>query len=432
MTPSALAAALGSLTVGSVRARRAHHMMRAVIALGIAGTACSPADRTADAVSTAESSERPADSPVLAYDPDTVATNIVMASVRVREGEAVLITGSPRDLRLLEALAIQVRRQGAHPLVRMATDRMRRGMVVGVPEQFDTQEQLGVRLAELFDVMIDIESGGDSALFADVSPARLARIAQKENEATTAARERGVRTIYVGNGIYPTAALADAFGMPEADLARMFWNAVSTDPAVIDAEGRRMRAMLEGGTEVRVRASNGTDITMRIANPRILISDGAISPDEQAMGGPSILAWLPGGELFFTPVAGSANGTVVLDPFTSDGTLVEGLRLTFANGRLTSMDAAAGLDAIRANYDAAPAGKDQFGPLDIGLNPNVIVVPENRFRSWVAAGMVSMGAGNDTWAGGTNDIPFGLYGHIAGATVTVDGSPVVDNGRLVR
>jgi hypothetical protein len=62
----------------------------------------------------------------------------------------------------------------------------------------------------------------------------------------------------------------------------------------------------------------------------------------------------------------------------------------------------------------------------------VIVVPENRFRSWVAAGMVSLGAGNDTWAGGTNDIPFGLYGHIAGATVTVDGSPVVDRGRLGR
>jgi leucyl aminopeptidase (aminopeptidase T) len=400
--------------------------------LGLATAACAPADESANAAAAAESVGATPDPSALAYDPDAVATNIVTAAVRVREGEAVLITGGPRDQQLLEDLAVQVRRQGAHPLVSMVTDRMRRGMVVGVPERFDTQDRLGVRLAALFDVMIDIESGGDSALFADVSPARLATIAQKENEASTAAREQGVRTIYVGNGIYPTASLAERFAMPEADLARMFWNAVNTDPAVIEAEGRRIRAMLEGGTEVRVTAPNGTDLMLRIANPRILISDGAISPEEEAIGGPSTLAWLPGGELFFTSVAGSANGTVVLDPFTSDGTLVEGLKLTFENGRLTSMDAASGLDAIRKGYDAAPAGKDLFGPLDIGLNPNVIVVPENRFRSWVAAGMVSLGAGNDTWAGGTNDIPFGLYGHIAGATVTVDGSPVVDRGRLGR
>jgi leucyl aminopeptidase (aminopeptidase T) len=63
-----------------------------------------------------------------------VAANIVTASLRVREGEAVLITGSPRDGQLLEDLAVQVRRQGAHPLVRMVTDRMRRGMVVDVPD----------------------------------------------------------------------------------------------------------------------------------------------------------------------------------------------------------------------------------------------------------------------------------------------------------
>jgi leucyl aminopeptidase (aminopeptidase T) len=356
----------------------------------------------------------------------------VTASLRVREGEAVLITGSPRDHQLLEDLAVQVRRQGAHPLVRMVTDRMRRRLVVDVPEQYDTQESLGLRLAELFDVMIEVENGEDPALLSDVSPERLAVRAQRDTDVETSLREHGVRTVYIGNGIYPTAALASEFALSEPELARMFWNAVNTDPAVIDAEGRRIRAMLEGGSEIRVTAPNGTDLTLRIANPTILISDGAISPEEEAMGGASNTAWLPGGEVFFTTVPGSAAGTVVLDPFEYEGVPVDGLKLTFAEGRMTSMDAASGIETVREDFDAAANGKDLFGPFDIGLNPNDTVTPEGRFRSWVAAGMVSVGIGNDSWAGGTNNVPYGLYGHIAGATVTVDGTTVVQDGRLVR
>jgi leucyl aminopeptidase (aminopeptidase T) len=138
----------------------------------------------------------------------------------------------------------------------------------------------------------------------------------------------------------------------------------------------------------------------------------------------------PGGEVFFVPAPGSATGTVVLDAFDYEGVPVEGLKLTFEKGRMTSMDAASGLETVRKDFDAAADGKDRFGPLDIGLNPNVSVVPENPFRSWVAAGMVSVGIGNDSWAGGTNNVAYGLYGHIAAATVTVDGTTVVANGRF--
>ena len=413
--PSRLAAVLGSLTIIA------------------AGAACAPADDAADAAATAaQSVGQPADGTVPSYDSGAVAANIVTASLRVREGEAVLITGSPRDQQLLEDLAVQVRRQGAYPLVRMATDRMRRRLVVDVPEQYDTQDPFGVTMAEVFDVMIEVENGEDPALLADVPPERLALRAQRDTDVETALRENGVRLLHVGNGMYPTAAQAGEAGMSESELATMFWKAVNTDPALIDAEGRRIRAMLEGGNEVRVTAPNGTDLTLRIANPTILISDGAISPEEEAMGGPSNTAWLPGGELYFAPAPGSATGTVVIDPFEYDGVPVEGLKLTLENGRMTSMDAAAGLETVRRDFDAAADGKDRFGAFDIGLNPNVTVAPGSRFRSWVAAGMVTVGIGNDSWAGGANMVPYGLYGHIAGATVTVDGRPVVENGRLVR
>lgn len=129
---------------------------------------------------------------------------------------------------------------------------------------------------------------------------------------------------------------------------------------------------------------------------------------------------------------GSASGTVVLDDFEYQGTPIEGLTLTFANGRMTAMNASAGVAAIQPEYDAAPAGKDLFGAFDIGLNPGVQATPENRLRTWVAAGIVTVGIGDDSWAGGSNRVLYGLYGHIVGATVTVDGTPIVENGRLVN
>lgn len=394
----------------------------------LAATACAPADETVPA---AASAAAPAAAEP-AYDPDAVATNIVTAVANVREGEAVLISGNPRDLQLLEDLAVQVRRQGALPLVRVETDRMARRMFVDVPERYDTLTPLGLKLADDFDVLIEVEADEDPSLLADVPAARLAARARAGLPIQAALYANGVRSVYVGNGIYPTAARAEALGMAPADLARMFWSGVNADPAVLGADGRRIGALLEGAGEVHVTAANGTDLTLRITGRPVFISDGAITPEDEAQGGPATVAWLPAGELFLAPVPGTAGGTVVLDPFEYQGTKVEGLTLTFENGRMTSMGATSGLERIQADYDAAPAGRDHFGAFDIGLNPNVLIPPGSRFRSWVAAGMVSVGIGDDSWAGGSNEIPYGLYGHVAAATVTVDGNSIVENGRLMR
>lgn len=404
-----------------------------LVLLTMGAFACAPADQTAEADTAAESMPEAAGADAPLFDSDAVATSLVTASANVREGDVVLISGNPRDQQLLEDLAVQVRRQGGFPMVELATDRMTRRMVVDVPEQYDTQAPtLGLKLAEVFDVIIVLESAEDPTLLADVSPERLAARAQAGAPVQEAMMRRNVRVLNLGNGMYPSAAAADAFGMPQPDLARLFWNAVNTDPALLDAAGQRVKQVLESGTELRITATNGTDVTVQVGNRPVLISDGAISPAEEERGGAATTVWLPAGEVFLTPVPGTASGTVVFDAFEFQGTPVEGLTLTFENGRLTSMNATAGLAPVQAAYDAASAGKDEFAVIDIGLNPNVTVTADSRFRSWVAAGIVSVGIGDNVWAGGSNSTPYGLFGHIAGATVTVDGNAVVENGRLAN
>jgi hypothetical protein len=47
-----------------------------------------------------------------------------------------------------------------------------------------------------------------------------------------------------------------------------------------------------------------------------------------------------------------------------------------------------------ALYDAAGPGRDVFGFVDIGLNPNVRLAPGSRMVAWMPEGMVTVGIGD--------------------------------------
>jgi hypothetical protein len=90
-----------------------------------------------------------------------------------------------------------------------------------------------------------------------------------------------------------------------------------------------------------------------------------------------------------------------------------------------------GFADLKAEYDAVGvAGKDEFGTFDVGINPNIRLPAEAKAGTWVPEGMVTLGFGNDVWAGGANNVPYAQDLHLAGATVTLDDAVVVDKGAL--
>jgi hypothetical protein len=50
---------------------------------------------------------------------------------------------------------------------------------------------------------------------------------------------------------------------------------------------------------------------------------------------------------------------------------------------------------------------------------------------WGKAGTVTVLVGNNTWAGGNNQVSFDIPAYSPGSTLTVDGKPLVQNGKLV-
>jgi leucyl aminopeptidase (aminopeptidase T) len=122
----------------------------------------------------------------------------------------------------------------------------------------------------------------------------------------------------------------------------------------------------------------------------------------------------------------------VADRLFYQGDRIEGLRLELKNGRMVGMTAKSGLEALEKYYAVAGAGKDVFSVVDIGINPGIEVPESGPVNVWARAGAVTVVVGNNVWAGGDNRVNFGINPEIANATLEVDGTALVKDGKLVE
>jgi hypothetical protein len=70
--------------------------------------------------------------------------------------------------------------------------------------------------------------------------------------------------------------------------------------------------------------------------------------------------------------------------------------------------------------------------VDIGVNPKLGEGSGSRIMNYVRAGMITVGIGNNVWAGGSNNTPFAFQGYLSGCTLTVDGKALLENGKLLH
>ena len=370
----------------------------------------------------------PAKPPV---DRQAIAEKLVRQCAGIQENDLVMVSGGTNEMELLEDIAVSVRRVGAFPLLTVGTDRLVRHMYDDVPATYDAQTPLlGLKLAGILSASITVDFGDDPALLAHVPPARMAARSIAGQPVSDLYYSRSIRQVNLGNGLDPTASLAMQFAIPLADLEKLFWDGVNVDYARLQATGQTVAKLLEGGQELRITNPNGTDLRMKVNARPVLVSDGVISAEDVQKGGVACQVWLPAGEVYLTPVPGTAEGRLVVDHnFYQDQELV-GLTLEIAGGRVTGMTAKSGLQAFKARYDAAGTGKDAVSVLDLGINPNVTIPPGSKMTAYMPSGMVSLNLGNNIWAGGENRSDFGFTFFIPGSTLTVDGRSLVEKGRL--
>ena len=364
-------------------------------------------------------------------DREAIAKRLV-AAAGIHEGDLVMVWGGTRDFGLLEDITIQARATGAQTLLTLWSQRLEHDTYTRVPERFDTQPSaLWLKLADTITALVSVDADIDPSTYADIPPERRAARAEAGNAVGQHLRDRKVRIANLGNGLYPNASNARLYGIPEPELARMFWAAVAVDPARLEASGAAIRAALASGHELRLTHPNGTDLRMRVEARPVIVSDGVVSAEEAKLGGASATVALPAGEVMVTPVPGTAQGRLVAAPDTGVGKELLDWTLVFEAGRLTSMTGrGGGFPPVKARYDAAGAGKDVFAFVDFGINPALRLPEGIRQQNTMPAGMVTVWFGDNSWLGGENDCAYSNWAALPGATVTVDGKPIVEKGVL--
>ncbi len=365
-------------------------------------------------------------------DLEKLAERLVTQSAGVKEGEVVLVTGGPENIELLEDIAVQVRKAGAFPLVTVTTDRLAKRLYTDVPEKYDSQtNQRDLKLADVVNVEINLGRETDEKLFADADQKRLAARAKAGEPVEEAFIKHNVRTVEVDNSLYPNDWLAKRYGMTADDLSKTFWGGVNMDYTDLQARGEQVSAALSKGSELHITDSGGTDLKVRVEGRKYGVSDGIISAEDLKKGPSGLSVYLPAGEVYVAPVPGTAEGKVVRAKDYFDGKEINNLVLTFSAGKLTSVTGSGpGFDSMKAAYDAAGDGKDLFAVVDFGINPNVKLPADSQVATWVPAGTVTVGIGNNVWAGGDNKSPYGYSVSLPGTTVTLDDKPVVEAGQL--
>jgi leucyl aminopeptidase (aminopeptidase T) len=404
-----------------------------VLALGIAVfAACQPATQTnTPPANTPPTNTNTADTKKTApTDLNKLAERIVTQSAAIKEGEIVLVSGSARDMELLENIVTEIDKVGGNAMLDINSERMTKRSYTDVDPKYDSKEpKLGMALAKIANVTINVDSQETDGLLADIPPARIAARGKAGQPVGDEFVKNKVRNVNVGNDLYPTAWRAERFEVPQAEFAKMFWEGVNIDYTNLQATGEKARTALTG-KEIEITHPNGTSLKFNIESKPAYISDGIISADDVAKGNFDV--YLPAGEAAVIVAANSGDGKFIIEKDFFQGKEVHNVVLTFEKGKLTSMTGEGeGFAKLKETYDASQgAGKDILSYVDIGINPNYALSPKSKLGNWVSAGMVSVGAGNNVWAGGTNNSPGGAGGHLAGCTVKIDGKVIVENGAL--
>jgi leucyl aminopeptidase (aminopeptidase T) len=232
--------------------------------------------------------------------------------------------------------------------------------------------------------------------------------------------------------LYHTAAkgaaqAAGTRGLFNAPSAADAWShgAMTADFLALRAVAERLAARLRGAETVRATSPAGTDLSVSVGGrePKGWLTGVCRNPGE--------VSALPGGEVSFPPLEGSANGTVVVERVMTDlGALGEPIVWHVRDGHAVRIDGGAEADRLRRLIDGVENATN-IAELGIGLNPAARVggdITEAKKRAGTAHVALGDNAGG---YGGVVESPVHLDGLVLDVTIEIDGEPVVADGELV-
>jgi hypothetical protein len=207
-----------------------------------------------------------------------------------------------------------------------------------------------------------------------------------------------------------------------------------SDYNTIAAIQRRFLAALRKG-EARVTTPLGTDLRFRVGDRPANLQDGDASAARarKAVVLVDREVELPCGVLRIAPLEETVEGVIAFPPSQWDGRPVTGLRLHFAKGRVTQVEAESGKEAVLAELKQGGPGMEAFREFALGFNPELAVPERNPFVAYYGygAGVVRLSLGDNSEVGGKVVGGRWRWNFFTDASVTAGGEEWVKAGHLV-
>jgi len=367
----------------------------------------------------------------------SLASLAVNRCLHIGPDDTVTITFNEHFIRLAEDLAIECFKDGADVLLNEYTDRFYLGYLTHLTKESLREPSIWCReLTRNSTAQFWLGAIFDPGAFRRIRPEKLAADAEGEDNAHSSLRKEGkVRMLLIDLGKV-TRPRAKAYGLNHRELQRMMSAASCVDPNSLRKKGKEVAAKLQGSDEVHITSPNGTDLQLSVKGHRAIVNDAII--DEQDMRQGALRASIPDGSVEIAVVENSANGKVVLDvptPMADDlflptpwvGRMIRELSWTFHDGRVTCFEGDKNAEALRKEWETSSGDKDRIATLSVGLNQRAkLGFLVNR----IVEGAVGIAIGGNMHLGGVNRPGFSYMGSIARATLEVEGTVLVENGKL--
>jgi leucyl aminopeptidase (aminopeptidase T) len=378
--------------------------------------------RAADRVTVSEQLER-------AETPREISSKIVNECLKVKPNEQVTILTWDHTLDYASSLALEVERASGIATIPLMSNDFYWSYLRGVPEEQFSRRQKGfLSLLDATDAIIQLAGPKDPSEYARIPAERSARMIDGQQAIADKMVEKKIRTITFPIGLV-TRERARTYGFEYEHWHRMFTDSIKVDHSKITALGERLAEKIRNGKNARLTAANGTDLRFKLKGRPVHVRDGILDEADLAIG--TQFETLPAGVLEHAPDEGSAEGVIRFDqPTALAGKMLTGLKWEFKNGRLAHYDAMMNLDSFEGLYENAEGDKDRLGSLAIGLNPRAEHI--GIFTDRIVQGTVSIAIGGNNGIGGDNKTIFGSEGQLNKATLEIDGTKLIAEGRILQ
>ena len=358
-------------------------------------------------------------------DYEALAKNVLKRTLKVRAGENVIVETWNHGLPIATEFVYQIRALGARSLMYLEDEETfwRSAATLPKAKQGKVGDHEWAALKEA-DAYVFLTGPADIAKMREVGMDKYNAMIAYNDEWYERAEKYKIRGARIGLG-YVTEPRARAYGFDLESWRRMMLDASSVDPRELRRAGSKVRRLLSGKGHVEIMHPNGTNFHCDLAGRKARIDDGVLTPELIEEG--ENMASVPAGEAFVAPKETSGEGTIRFDrPVAYLGRWQRNLMFAFDSGH--AKWSAEDTERLRAHFDKVGEGKDLLAGIDIGLNPRVRT---GFLQDYLAQGNVYVAIGNNEEFGGKNTAGFGLAGTLTGATVTIDGTVVVDAGKIV-